>query len=86
MQKFRKIKYKKKIIKVYWKTLKDCWGLYEGSKLQLSIDPNQSKMNMAKTIYHELWHIICDLNEVSLIKKMVFIDYDNAFITLSCFN
>ena len=50
MQKFRKIKYKKKIIKVYWKSLKDCWGLYEGSKLQLSIDPNQSKMNLAKTI------------------------------------
>ena len=68
MQKFRKIKYKKKIIKVYWKTLKDCWGLYEGSKLQLSIDPNQSKMNLAKTIYHELWHIICDLNEVNINK------------------
>jgi len=42
--------------------------LYEGSKLQLSIDPNQSKMNLAKTIYHELWHIICDLNEVDINK------------------
>ena len=65
---FRQIVYKKRKIKVFWLKMNDCWGLYEGSKLQLSIDPNQSKMNLAKTIYHELWHIICDLNEVDINK------------------
>ena len=65
---FRQIVYKNRKIKVFWHKLDDCWGLYEGAKLHLTLDPNQSKMNLAKTIYHELWHIICDLNEVDINK------------------
>ena len=65
---FRQIVYKKRKIKVFWTKMNDCWGLYEGSKLKLTLDPDQSKMNLAKTIYHELWHIICDLNEVDINK------------------
>ena len=65
---FRQIVYKKRKIKVFWTKMNDCWGLYEGSKLKLTLNPNQSKMNLAKTIYHELWHIICDLNEVDINK------------------
>lgn len=65
---FRQIVYKKRKIKVFWTKMNDCFGLYEGSKLKLTLDPDQSKMNLAKTIFHELWHIICDLNEVDINK------------------
>jgi len=65
---FRKINYKGKIIKVIWKSCTDCYGMYDSNSRTLTIHPEQSNYNLAKTIYHELWHIICDLNEVDINK------------------
>jgi hypothetical protein len=68
MQKFNKIKYKGKTIKVIWKHCSDCYGIYQPSAATLTIHNEQSKLNLAKTIYHELWHIICDLNKIDINK------------------
>ena len=62
------IYYKKKRIKVLWQKPKDCLAIYDPNDLTLKINPKLSKRNMAKTIFHELWHIICHLNKININK------------------
>jgi hypothetical protein len=64
----RKIKYKGKTVKVIWKHCVDCYAKYEPSKKLLTIHPEQSNLNLAKTLIHELFHIICDFNNIDINK------------------
>ena len=64
----RKIKYKGKTVKVIWKHCLDCYAKYEPSKKLLTIHPEQSNLNLAKTLIHELFHIICDSITLILIR------------------
>ena len=41
---------------------------YEPSKKLLTIHPEQSNLNLAKTLTHELFHIICDFNNIDINK------------------
>ena len=61
---FRIIKYKKKQIKVLWENCGDCHAIFYPDSLILRINPNLSKQMMAKTLFHELWHIICWVNKI----------------------
>ena len=65
---FKIIKYKSKKIKVLWENCGDCHAVFDPDPLILRINPNLSKEMMAKTLFHELWHIICDLNKIDINK------------------
>ena len=66
--KLKQITYKRRKIKVLWQECKDCLAVYEPSESTLTINPNLKGLMLARIIYHELWHIICDLNEVDINK------------------
>ena len=62
------ITYKRRKIKVLWQECKDCLAVYEPSESTLTINPNLKGLMLARIIYHELWHIICDLNKIDINK------------------
>ena len=66
--KLKQITYKRRKIKVLWQECKDCLAVYEPSESTLTINPNLKGLMLGKIIYHELWHIICDLNKVDINK------------------
>jgi len=66
--KLKQITYKRRKIKVLWQECKDCLAVYEPSESTLTINPNLKGLMLARIIYHELWHIICDLNKVDINK------------------
>lgn len=68
MQKIHQIKYKSKKIKVYWCKLDDCFAVYDPNHLTLHIRNDLNKKILAKTIFHELWHIIVVTNKKEIIK------------------
>ena len=68
MQKIHQIKYKSKKIKVYWCKLDDCFAVYDPNYLTLHIRNDLNKKILAKTIFHELWHIIAVTNKKEIIK------------------
>jgi len=65
---FKIIKYKSKKIKVLWENCGDCHAVFDPDPLILRINPNLSKEMMAKTLFHELWHIICWINKININK------------------
>ena len=66
--KLKQITYKRRKIKVLWQECKDCLAVYEPSESTLTINPNLKGLMLARIIYHELWHIICDLNKIDINK------------------
>ena len=66
--KLKQITYKRRKIKVLWQECKDCLAVYEPSESTLTINPNLKGLMLGRIIYHELWHIICDLNKVDINK------------------
>ena len=70
--KLKQITYKRRKIKVLWQECKDCLAVYEPSESTLTINPNLKGLMLARIIYHELWHIICDLNKIDINKKNYF--------------
>jgi hypothetical protein len=66
--KLKQITYKRRKIKVLWQECKDCLAVYEPSESTLTINPNLKGLMLGRIIYHELWHIICDLNKIDINK------------------
>jgi len=60
--KLEKIKYKNKTIKVFFKKI-DEYGYYETKKNILVIREGLSDQFLARTLFHELFHIITTLNK-----------------------
>ena len=60
------IKYKRKTIKLIWEKYEDCFGIFDPSKLTLHINPKLSKKMLGKILFHEIWHVICYLNETNI--------------------
>tara|TARA_R100001244_G_scaffold59810_5_gene50205 strand:+ start:37 stop:336 length:300 start_codon:yes stop_codon:yes gene_type:complete len=60
------IKYKRKTIKIIWEKYEDCFGIFDPSKLTLHINPKLSKKMLGKILFHEIWHVICYLNETNI--------------------
>ena len=63
----RKIKYKNKIIKVIFKRISD-YAVYSPQNLTLTIRKGLSNQYLARTLFHELFHIITDLNDFNVSK------------------
>jgi len=53
------LKYRKRKIKIVYKDLKDCYGLYDPNKQTLYLDQNMKGERFFNTILHELFHVIC---------------------------
>ncbi len=53
------IKYRKRKIKIIYKNLDDCYGLYDPNKQTLYFDQNIKGERLFNTMYHELFHVIC---------------------------
>ena len=53
------IKYRRKKIKITYKSLDDCYGLYDPNKQMLYFDQNMKNERLFNTILHELFHVIC---------------------------
>ncbi len=53
------LKYRKRKIKIVYKDLKDCYGLYDPNKQTLYLDQNMKDERFFNTIIHELFHVIC---------------------------
>tara|TARA_R110002020_G_scaffold157428_2_gene340188 strand:- start:1327 stop:1635 length:309 start_codon:yes stop_codon:yes gene_type:complete len=64
----KEIKYKRRKIKIIWEKEPNCYAIYDPNNNTLKIDPKLSKRNMAKTIFHELWHIVCYVNKIDINK------------------
>jgi|TARA_R100000742_G_C4275302_1_gene95681 hypothetical protein len=64
----KEIKYKRRKIKIIWEKEPGCYAIYDPDANILKIDPKLSKRNMAKTIFHELWHIVCYVNKININK------------------
>ena len=59
----REIHYKRRKIKVFWEKVKGCLAIYDPNESTLKINPFLSKNTLVKILFHELWHIIVDLNK-----------------------
>ena len=53
------IKYRKRKLKIVYKKLDDCYGLYDPNKQMLYFDQNMKNERLFNTILHELFHVIC---------------------------
>ena len=53
------IKYGRRKVKIIYKDLKDCYGLYDPNKQTLSLDQNMKGERFFNTMIHELFHVIC---------------------------
>ena len=53
------IKYGRRKVKIIYKDLKDCYGLYNPNTQTLSLDQNMKGEFLFNTIIHELFHVIC---------------------------
>jgi len=56
---FSHIKYGRRKIKITYKNLEDCYGLYDPNKQILYLDQNMKGERLLNTIIHELFHVIC---------------------------
>jgi hypothetical protein len=52
------IKYRRRKIKITYKDLDDCYGIYDPNKHILCIDQNIKGEKLFNTLLHELFHII----------------------------
>jgi|TARA_Y100000114_G_scaffold118922_1_gene113511 Zn-dependent peptidase ImmA (M78 family) len=63
------IKYRRKKIKITYKDLVDCYGLYDPNKQILYLDQNMKHERLFNTILHELFHVICHQENIDVNKR-----------------
>tara|TARA_R100000935_G_scaffold9794_1_gene19733 strand:+ start:63 stop:383 length:321 start_codon:yes stop_codon:yes gene_type:complete len=63
------IKYRRRKIKVTYKDLGDCYGMYDPNSHVLFIDQNIKEERLFNTIIHELFHIIIYNEKIDVNKK-----------------
>ena len=63
------IKYGKRKIKVQYVLLKDCFGLYDPNLHTLQIDKRLKGVRLFNTLYHELFHIIMNMENINVNDK-----------------
>jgi len=63
------IKYRRRKIKVTYKDLEDCYGMYDPNIHVLYIDQNLKDERLFNTIMHELFHIIIYNEKIDVNKK-----------------
>lgn len=62
----RKLNYKGKKYKVVYNVSKELYGEYDPNTNELRLNPNQTKQQILKTIFHELFHVICTAKKVKV--------------------
>ena len=63
------IKYGKRKIKVHYEILKDCLGLYDPNLHTLHLDKRLKDLRLFNTLYHELFHIIMNMEKIDVNTK-----------------
>ena len=63
------IKYGKRKIKVQYVLLDDCFGLYDPNLYILQIDKRLKGLRLFNTLYHELFHIIMNMENINVNEK-----------------
>ena len=63
------IKYGKRKIKIQYVLLDDCYGLYDPNLHILQIDKRLKGLRLFNTLYHELFHIIMNIENIDVNTK-----------------
>jgi hypothetical protein len=63
------IKYGKRKIKIQYVLLDDCYGLYDPNLHILQIDKRLKGLRLFNTLYHELFHIIMNMENIDVNTK-----------------
>ncbi len=63
------IKYGKRKIKIQYVLLQDCFGLYDPNLHTLQIDKRLKGLRLFNTLYHELFHIIMNMENINVNEK-----------------
>ena len=63
------IKYGKRKIRIQYVILKDCFGLYDPNTQILEIDKRLKGLVLFNTIFHELFHIIMNMEDIDVNTK-----------------
>jgi len=63
------IKYGKRKIKVDYVLLEDCYGLYDPNRHTLQIDKRLKGLMLFNTLFHELFHIIMNMENINVNEK-----------------
>jgi len=63
------IKYGKRKIKIQYVLLQDCFGLYDPNLHTLQIDKRLKGLRLFNTLFHELFHIIMNMENINVNEK-----------------
>ena len=63
------IKYGKRKIKIQYVLLDDCFGLYDPNLHLLQIDKRLKGLRLFNTLFHELFHIIMNMENIDVNTK-----------------
>ena len=63
------IRYGRRKIKVEFVLLNDCYGLYDPNLYILQIDKRLKGLRLFNTLYHELFHIIMNMENIDVNTK-----------------
>ena len=63
------IRYGRRKIKVYFKKLTDCKGLYDPNLHTLQIDKRLKGLKLFNTLFHEMFHIIMNMENIDVNTK-----------------
>jgi len=63
------IKYGKRKIKIQYVLLNDCFGLYDPNLHLLQIDKRLKGLKLFNTLFHELFHIIMNMENIDVNTK-----------------
>ena len=63
------IKYGRRKIKVDYVLLEDCYGLYDPNLHTLQIDKRLKGFRLFNTLYHEMFHIIMNMENINVNEK-----------------
>ena len=63
------IKYGKRKIKIQYVLLDDCFGLYDPNLHLLQIDKRLKGLKLFNTLFHELFHIIMNMENIDVNTK-----------------
>ena len=63
------IRYGRRKIKVYFKKLADCKGLYDPNLHTLELDQRLRNVQLFNTLMHELFHIIMNMENIDVNTK-----------------
>jgi len=63
------IRYGKRKIRIEYVILKDCFGLYDPNTKILQIDRRLKGLVLFNTIFHELFHIIMNMEDIDVNTK-----------------